>query len=61
MNASDAQDSKVTDADIEAIVEQGEAGIGDLLAAYEPVERDYFNAVQSSTVVVTSSSNSTPR
>jgi len=61
VNASDAQDSKVTDADIEAIVEQGEAGIGDLLAAYEPVERDYFNAVQSSTVVVTSSSNSTPR
>jgi len=33
---------QVTDSDIEEILEQGEAGIGDLMAAYEPIERRYF-------------------
>jgi len=39
----------VQDADIQAIIEQGEAGIEDLIAAYEPIERQYFAAVQAYT------------
>ena len=48
----------VTDRDIEEIVQQDEAGIDDLMAAYEPVERQYFSAVQVTTPAVTYSTNS---
>lgn len=36
----------VTDAEIEAIIAQGEAGINDLVSAYEPVERGYIQSVE---------------
>ncbi len=39
------QPVEVTDQDIQDIVDQGEAGVGDLIAAYEPVEKGYFSAV----------------
>ncbi len=44
---------QVTDEDIEAIIEQNEAGIADLMAAYEPIEKQYFSAVQVTTPAVT--------
>ncbi len=58
----DERDNSVTDSDIEAIMEQGEAGIGDLMAAYEPIENEYFTAVQvaSPTSTVTYSINTAP-
>ena len=36
---------EVTDSDIQEIVDHDEAGVADLIAAYEPVERRYFSAV----------------
>ncbi len=44
-------DRTVDDDDIQAIIDQGEAGIDDLIEAYEPVEREYFSAVQGAPIV----------
>jgi hypothetical protein len=46
MPDQEKREATVTDDEIQAIIDQGEAGIADLMAAYEPVERYYFNAVQ---------------
>ncbi len=47
MSEKDQKDEAVavSERDIEEIVEQGEAGVAALLAAYEPVEKGYFSAV----------------
>lgn len=39
--------SHVTEAEINEILAQAEAGVGTLMAAYEPVEQAYFDAVNS--------------
>lgn len=39
---------EATDADIRAIIEEGEAGIGDVIAAYEEAERYYIGAAVAS-------------
>jgi len=44
-----------------AIIDQAEAGIGDLITAYEPIERVYFNATHVSGESVTYSTDSTTR
>jgi hypothetical protein len=51
----------VTDEDIQEIIDQHEAGIGDLIQAYEPVERLYFNAVQQPAPAVTYAIDTNPR
>jgi hypothetical protein len=51
----------VTDEEIQEIIDQHEAGIADLMAAYEPMERQYFNAVQQPTPTVTYSIDTNPR
>jgi hypothetical protein len=38
----------VSDSEIEAIIAQGEAGINDLINAYEPMERTYLQTVEAS-------------
>jgi hypothetical protein len=43
-SAKESQEVPVTDEDVQAIIDQGEAGVADLMAAYEPIERRYFNA-----------------
>jgi hypothetical protein len=55
------EDSGASDADIEAIIEKGEAGVGDLIAAYEPIERQYFNALQVGPESVTYTIDTNPR
>ena len=52
-----ADSVEVTDRDIREIVDQGEAGVADLLAAYEPVEQSYFSAVTPMQPVVAYSTN----
>jgi hypothetical protein len=52
---------QVNDADVQAIIDQGEAGVADLMAAYEPYEQTYFAAVRSDTVGVTYSIDTTRR
>lgn len=54
-------DRAVDDDDIQAIIDQGEAGIDDLMAAYEPLEREYFSAVQQGAPTVTYSIDTNPR
>lgn len=61
MSKADTETVGVTDADIEAIVAQGEAGIGDLMAAYEPVESQYFSSVQASAPSITYSIDTNQR
>lgn len=51
----------VDDDDIQAIIDQGEAGTDDLIEAYEPVEREYFRAVQHGAPGVTYSIDTSPR
>ena len=46
-----SSDARVTDADIQAILERGEAGIADLLAAYEPIEHQYYSSVQAGAAI----------
>jgi hypothetical protein len=41
--------SPATDTDIEEIVRENEAGVADLMAAYELSERHYFSAALAST------------
>jgi hypothetical protein len=53
------EDVRVTDAEIEAIALQGEAGVNELIAAYEPIERSYFSAVHVDVPAVTSSGTTT--
>jgi hypothetical protein len=54
-------DSTVTDAEIETIIAQDEAGVADLIAAYEPIEAKYFQAVNVAASSITYSANTTPR
>jgi len=61
MDPTDKPHSAVNDADIQAIIDQGEAGIDDLITAYEPIERHYFNAVQVNAPSVTYASDTNPR
>ena len=56
-----ASDDRVTDEDIQAIMDQGAAGINDLLAAYEPVERAYFLAARVDEAAVTYAIDTNPR
>lgn len=58
---TDKLDPAVNDADVQAIIDQGEAGIADLITAYEPIERHYFTAVQVNAPSVTNSIDTTPR
>ena len=51
---------QVTDDEIEQIFARGEAGVADLIAAYEPIERQYFNAVSAQAVTVAYATNTTP-
>jgi hypothetical protein len=51
----------VTDDEIQEIIDQHEAGVGDLMRAYEPIERQYFHAVQQHGVMVTYSIDTQPR
>lgn len=53
----DAEQAKVTDAEIERILAENEAGIGALLAAYEPIEQAYFSALAPVPPTVTYSIN----
>jgi hypothetical protein len=48
--------SPATDADIEQIIAENEPGIGDLLAAYEHIEQQYFS-VASPRVAVRATTN----
>lgn len=57
----DPSDHTVVDADIQAIIDQGEAGVRDLITAYEPIERQYFNAVRVDSPSVTYSIDTNPR
>ena len=59
--SDDQTDPKVNDAEIQAIIDQGEASIADLMTAYEPIERHYFNAVQVNAPSVTYSIDTNPR
>ena len=58
---ADTNHEPVNDAEIQAIIDQGEAGIADLITAYEPIERHYFTAVQVPSPVVTYSIDTNPR
>jgi hypothetical protein len=51
----------VTDDEIQEIIDQHEAGVGDLMRAYEPIERQYFHAVQQPAAMVTYSIDTQPR
>ena len=48
MGESVNRSKAVTDSEIEAIIAQGEAGINDLINAYEPMERAYLQTVEAS-------------
>lgn len=50
----------VVDEEIQAIIDAGEAGIGDLIVAYEPIERLYFDAVQVNVPTATYSTDTNP-
>jgi hypothetical protein len=56
----DEKNTTVTDAEIEAIIAQGEAGISSLVEAYEPLERQYFQAVNVNATSVTYSTDTNP-
>lgn len=43
------ENTTVTEADIQEILEQGEAGVADVLTAYEKIEKRYFAAVAGET------------
>ncbi len=49
----DDKTQQVTDQDIQAIIDQAEAGVNDMVAVYEPIERSYFATVTSSVSTVT--------
>jgi hypothetical protein len=49
----------VTDDDIQEIVRENEAGVADLLDAYEPIEEQYFSVVAAARSSVTYSTNTT--
>ncbi len=49
MSKHDTSESAVTDDDIREIVEQAEAGVGDLVTVYERIEQRYFAAVSAAT------------
>lgn len=51
----------VSDAEIQEIIDQGEAGVADLIAAYEPIESAYFNSLQPFAPVVTVAIDTTSR
>lgn len=51
------QHDGVTDGEIERILAENEAGIGALVAVYEPIEQAYFNALTPTQPTVTYSSN----
>lgn len=59
---ADATDTKprVTDAEIEKIIEENEAGVADLMAAYEPIARQY-TAVSPQGATVTYGIDTYPR
>ncbi len=50
MSEHETREITVTDDDIREIVEQAEAGVGDLVAVYEQIEQRYFAAVSAATV-----------
>jgi hypothetical protein len=56
---ADEKTDQVTDDEIERIFARGEAGIADLIAAYEPIERQYFNAASAQAVTVAYATNTT--
>lgn len=47
----------VTDAEIQAIIDAGEPGIGTLLDTYEAAERTYTSVAKPTTYVVVAGSN----
>ncbi len=49
----------VTDEEIQTIIDQSEAGLGDLLAAYAPIEAHYFAAASLPGTAVVYASNTT--
>lgn len=51
----------VTDADIDRILEQNEAGVGALMATYEPIEQSYFGALSATSQTVTYTTSSSAR
>lgn len=57
----DNEHEPATDDDIQAIIDEGEAGIADLIAAYEPIEKRYFEAAQVTGPAVTYSIDTNPR
>jgi hypothetical protein len=61
MDDNETTERNVDDADIQAIIDQGEAGVRDLITAYEPVEQQYFSAVRVSAPSVTYSIDTNPR
>lgn len=61
MTTRDDSNQDVNDAEIQAIIDQAEAGIADLVAVYEPIERQYFAAVQTPAPTVTYSIDTNPR
>lgn len=56
---SKQRDTGVTDAEIQQIIDQNEAGIADLIAAYDSVEHHYYAAAHASTAreIITYDSN----
>lgn len=58
---TEIEHSSATDADIERIVRENEAGVADLLEAYELSEKQYFSAALASTpqLAVVATTNST--
>jgi len=57
---ADENTTQVTDEEIEQIFAQGEAGVADLIEAYKPIERQYFNAVSRPAAPVAYATNTTP-
>jgi hypothetical protein len=61
MATTEGTERTVTDDDIQEILDRGEAGIGALMEAYEPIERLYFAAAQAHVPAVTYSIDTNPR
>jgi hypothetical protein len=55
MSEEEQQAERVTDADIEAIIAQGEPGVAELVAAYEPIEQHYLKSQRATAPPISSS------
>lgn len=56
----DEKTNTVTDAEIEEIIAQGEAGVSGLVEAYEPIEQQYFKYANVNASRITYSTDTNP-